>query len=88
MTHICSLYLNVWTPATATKDSKLPVKVWVYGGSDKVVELVTHYMMVATSRMMAQYLFQSTTDSVRSDSWHLTLRGSMGTKELKTSCWG
>ncbi|KAJ5995427.1 hypothetical protein N7481_002404 [Penicillium waksmanii] len=28
------LYLNVWTPATATKDSKLPVKVWVYGGSD------------------------------------------------------
>lgn len=34
MTHICSLYLNIWTPATATKDSKLPVKVWVYGGSD------------------------------------------------------
>ncbi|PLB50894.1 alpha/beta-hydrolase [Aspergillus steynii IBT 23096] len=28
------LYLDVWTPANATKDSKLPVKVWVYGGSN------------------------------------------------------
>lgn len=27
--------MDVWTPFTATKDSKLPVKVWVYGGSDK-----------------------------------------------------
>ncbi|CAF0842454.1 unnamed protein product [Adineta steineri] len=26
------LYLNVWTPANATKDSLLPVKVWIYGG--------------------------------------------------------
>ncbi|KAJ6082496.1 hypothetical protein N7499_007370 [Penicillium canescens] len=28
------LYLDVWAPSTATKDSKLPVKVWVYGGSE------------------------------------------------------
>ncbi|KAI9928485.1 hypothetical protein ASPWEDRAFT_170522 [Aspergillus wentii DTO 134E9] len=28
------LYLDVWTPSHATKDSKLPVKVWVYGGSN------------------------------------------------------
>ncbi|KAL2700960.1 hypothetical protein AAEP93_007779 [Penicillium crustosum] len=28
------LYLNVWTPANATKTSKLPVRIWVYGGSD------------------------------------------------------
>lgn len=26
------LFLNVWTPATATKDSKLPVMVWIHGG--------------------------------------------------------
>lgn len=26
------LYLNVWTPATATKKSKLPVMVWIHGG--------------------------------------------------------
>jgi para-nitrobenzyl esterase len=31
---ICSLYLDIWAPSTATKDSKLPVKVWVYGGSE------------------------------------------------------
>ncbi|CAI7589218.1 unnamed protein product [Penicillium glandicola] len=28
------LYLDIWAPSTATKDSKLPVKVWVYGGSE------------------------------------------------------
>lgn len=26
------LYLNIWTPEGATPDSKLPVKVWIYGG--------------------------------------------------------
>lgn len=26
------LFLNVWTPATASKDSKLPVMVWIHGG--------------------------------------------------------
>lgn len=26
------LYLNVWTPATATRKSKLPVMVWIHGG--------------------------------------------------------
>jgi len=26
------LFLNVWTPATATKTSKLPVMVWIHGG--------------------------------------------------------
>jgi para-nitrobenzyl esterase len=30
----CSLYLDIWAPSGATKDSKLPVKVWVYGGSN------------------------------------------------------
>lgn len=29
-----SLYLNIWTPSNAIKTSKLPVRVWVYGGSD------------------------------------------------------
>lgn len=29
-----SLYLDIWAPASATKDSKLPVKVWIYGGSN------------------------------------------------------
>lgn len=29
-----SLYLDVWVPSNATKDSKLPVKVWIYGGSE------------------------------------------------------
>ncbi|KAK4862195.1 hypothetical protein LT330_003333 [Penicillium expansum] len=28
------LYLDIWVPSSATKDSKLPVKVWVYGGSE------------------------------------------------------
>ncbi|KAJ5827179.1 Carboxylesterase type B [Penicillium robsamsonii] len=28
------LYLDIWAPSNATKDSKLPVKVWVYGGSE------------------------------------------------------
>jgi para-nitrobenzyl esterase len=27
------LFLNVWAPATATKDSKLPVMVWIHGGA-------------------------------------------------------
>jgi para-nitrobenzyl esterase len=31
---LCSLYLDIWAPSTATKHSNLPVKVWVYGGSD------------------------------------------------------
>ena len=26
------LFLNVWTPAAATKQSKLPVMVWIHGG--------------------------------------------------------
>jgi para-nitrobenzyl esterase len=26
------LFLNVWTPANATKKSKLPVMVWIHGG--------------------------------------------------------
>jgi para-nitrobenzyl esterase len=26
------LFLNVWTPALATKQSKLPVMVWIHGG--------------------------------------------------------
>ena len=26
------LFLNVWTPATTTKESKLPVMVWIHGG--------------------------------------------------------
>jgi para-nitrobenzyl esterase len=26
------LFLNVWTPATVTKQSKLPVMVWIHGG--------------------------------------------------------
>ncbi|KAK9426757.1 putative Carboxylesterase [Seiridium unicorne] len=29
------LYLNVWAPSTATPDSKLPVKVWIYGGANQ-----------------------------------------------------
>jgi para-nitrobenzyl esterase len=29
------LYLNVWTPANAAND-KLPVMVWIYGGSFNV----------------------------------------------------
>jgi para-nitrobenzyl esterase len=29
-----SLYLDIWAPSNATKHSKLPVKVWVFGGSD------------------------------------------------------
>ncbi|KAJ5420619.1 hypothetical protein N7465_003138 [Penicillium sp. CMV-2018d] len=28
------LYLDIWAPSSATKDSRLPVKVWVYGGSE------------------------------------------------------
>ena len=27
------LFLNVWTPATATKKSRLPVMVWIHGGA-------------------------------------------------------
>lgn len=26
--------MDIWAPASATKDSNLPVKVWVFGGSD------------------------------------------------------
>ncbi|MCJ1331271.1 hypothetical protein MMC10_007959 [Thelotrema lepadinum] len=28
------LFLDVWTPQNATADSKLPVRVWIYGGSN------------------------------------------------------
>ncbi|POS68523.1 hypothetical protein DHEL01_v213083 [Diaporthe helianthi] len=28
------LFIDVWTPADATKDSKLPVKVWLHGGGN------------------------------------------------------
>ncbi|KAK7946058.1 Alpha/Beta hydrolase protein [Apiospora aurea] len=28
------LFVNVWAPASATPESKLPVKVWLYGGSN------------------------------------------------------
>jgi carboxylesterase type B len=31
---VCSLFLNIWTPANATSTSNLPVKFWVYGGLD------------------------------------------------------
>lgn len=34
MNFFFSLYLNVWAPSDATKDSALPVKVWIYGGSN------------------------------------------------------
>ncbi|ORY71342.1 Alpha/Beta hydrolase protein [Pseudomassariella vexata] len=27
------LYLNIWTPTSATPDSNLPVRAWLYGGS-------------------------------------------------------
>ncbi len=30
-----SLFLDVWVPSNATASSGLPVKVWVYGGSDE-----------------------------------------------------
>ncbi|KAH8885339.1 alpha/beta-hydrolase [Thozetella sp. PMI_491] len=29
------LFLNVWAPANATTSSKLPVKVWLYGGANE-----------------------------------------------------
>lgn len=29
-----SLYIDVWAPANATRYSRLPVKVWIYGGSE------------------------------------------------------
>ncbi|RYP93075.1 hypothetical protein DL770_000821 [Monosporascus sp. CRB-9-2] len=29
------LYLNIWAPASATPESNLPVKVWLYGGSNE-----------------------------------------------------
>ncbi|KAI9755526.1 MAG: hypothetical protein M4579_004252 [Chaenotheca gracillima] len=28
------LYVDIWAPANATKDSALPVRAWVYGGSE------------------------------------------------------
>lgn len=31
---IDSLYLDVWVPPNATSTSSLPVKVWIYGGSE------------------------------------------------------
>jgi para-nitrobenzyl esterase len=34
MISLISLYLDIWTPSTATPDSHLPVKVWIFGGSD------------------------------------------------------
>lgn len=30
----CSLFIDVWAPTNATKDSKLPVKVWLHGGGN------------------------------------------------------
>lgn len=30
-----SLYVDVWAPASATPESKFPVKVWVFGGSNE-----------------------------------------------------
>lgn len=33
LTH--SLFIDVWTPSNATADSKLPVKVWLYGGGNQ-----------------------------------------------------
>jgi carboxylesterase type B len=30
-----SLYVDIWVPASATENSKLPVKVWLFGGSNK-----------------------------------------------------
>jgi carboxylesterase type B len=35
-----SLYLNVWAPSSATTDSKLPVKVWLYGGGNEAGGIV------------------------------------------------
>lgn len=29
-----SLFIDVWTPANATSNSSLPVRVWLYGGSN------------------------------------------------------
>ncbi|KAI8966321.1 alpha/beta-hydrolase [Daldinia sp. FL1419] len=29
------LYLDIWAPASATPESKLPVKVWLYGGGNE-----------------------------------------------------
>ncbi|RYP49601.1 hypothetical protein DL768_004722 [Monosporascus sp. mg162] len=29
------LYLNIWAPVSATPESNLPVKVWLYGGSNE-----------------------------------------------------
>ncbi|OTA90670.1 hypothetical protein M434DRAFT_13772 [Hypoxylon sp. CO27-5] len=29
------LFVDIWAPASATPDSKLPVKVWLYGGSNE-----------------------------------------------------
>ena len=34
LTIIISLYLDVWVPPNTFGNSKLPVKVWVYGGSE------------------------------------------------------
>lgn len=31
---IRSLFIDVWAPANATKDSKFPVKVWLHGGGN------------------------------------------------------
>lgn len=31
---IKSLYLDIWAPEHANKDSGLPVKVWIFGGSE------------------------------------------------------
>ncbi|KAJ3497834.1 hypothetical protein NLG97_g1593 [Lecanicillium saksenae] len=29
------LFLDIWTPANATEKSRLPVKIWLYGGGDE-----------------------------------------------------
>lgn len=35
LTHFCSLFVDVWAPVSAKSDSKLPVKVWLYGGGNQ-----------------------------------------------------
>ena len=34
MSYRSSLYLHIWAPANATSDSSLPVRAWLFGGSN------------------------------------------------------